>query len=108
AGTRGASDRAAAGGSPVGEHPSPDRSGVQPKDDHRGPGEPAEAPAGVDAGATLGGGDSTAQGGAEEASGPELARAVLDAALAKRRAAAANPRRRSGEGTGKRPRGYSG
>lgn len=41
--------------------------------------------------------------------GPELARAVLDAALAKRKAAAANPRRRSGEGSGgKRPRGYSG
>ncbi|WP_312034573.1 DciA family protein [Actinoplanes sp. TBRC 11911] len=47
--------------------------------------------------------------GAEGASGPELARAVLDAALAKRRDAAARaPRRRSGEGTGKRPRGYSG
>ncbi|WP_433386024.1 DUF721 domain-containing protein [Actinoplanes sp. CA-142083] len=54
-------------------------------------------------------GDSEAQGGAEGASGPELARAVLDAALAKRKAAAANPRRRSGTGaTGKRPRGYSG
>jgi predicted nucleic acid-binding Zn ribbon protein len=34
---------------------------------------------------------------------------VLDAALAKRRAAAANPRRRTGDGgTGKRLRGYSG
>jgi predicted nucleic acid-binding Zn ribbon protein len=41
--------------------------------------------------------------------GPELARAVLDAALAKRREAARNPRRRATvEGTGRRPRGYSG
>jgi predicted nucleic acid-binding Zn ribbon protein len=55
------------------------------------------------------GGDSGAQEAAEGTSGPELARAVLDAALAKRRAAATNPRRRSGDGgTGKRPRGYSG
>ena len=42
-----------------------------------------------------------------EPAGPELARAVLDAALAKRRDAARTPRRR-GDGTGKRPRGYSG
>ena len=42
--------------------------------------------------------------------GPELARAVLDAALAKRRAAPRTPRRRTGEseGEGKRLRGYSG
>jgi predicted nucleic acid-binding Zn ribbon protein len=42
--------------------------------------------------------------------GPELARAVLDAALARRRAAQQAPRRRteSGEGTGRRLRGYSG
>src|SRR5215213_5683871 len=40
--------------------------------------------------------------------GPELARAVLDAALAKRRAAPRTPRRRAGEGEGKRLRGYSG
>jgi predicted nucleic acid-binding Zn ribbon protein len=41
--------------------------------------------------------------------GPELARAVLDAALAKRRSAQP-PRRRAetGEGTGRRLRGYSG
>jgi predicted nucleic acid-binding Zn ribbon protein len=46
---------------------------------------------------------------AEEAvAGPELARAVLDAALTKRRAAARTPRRRSGEDTGRRLRGYSG
>ncbi|GIE92213.1 DUF721 domain-containing protein [Actinoplanes regularis] len=41
--------------------------------------------------------------------GPELARAVLDAALAKRRDAARQPRRRTGGGSGeKRLRGYSG
>jgi predicted nucleic acid-binding Zn ribbon protein len=42
--------------------------------------------------------------------GPELARAVLDAALAKRRSNQQAPRRRtdSGEGTGRRLRGYSG
>ena len=42
--------------------------------------------------------------------GPELARAVLDAALAKRRGAPRTPRRRTGEGQGegKRLRGYSG
>jgi len=42
--------------------------------------------------------------------GPELARAVLDAALAKRRAAQQSPRRRTGSGeyTGRRLRGYSG
>ncbi|WP_153040043.1 DciA family protein [Actinoplanes sp. TFC3] len=42
--------------------------------------------------------------------GPELARAVLDAALAKRRAAQQQPRRRTGsaEGSEKRLRGYSG
>ena len=42
--------------------------------------------------------------------GPQLARAVLDAALAKRRAAQRAPHRRTGgsEGEGKRLRGYSG
>ncbi|GAA2844445.1 Protein of unknown function (DUF721) [Actinoplanes cyaneus] len=41
--------------------------------------------------------------------GPELARAVLDAALAKRRSAAQQPRRRTGgKGGEKRLRGYSG
>jgi len=57
-------------------------------------------------------GASEPQGGAEDTSGPQLARAVLDAALAKRRDfAARNPRRRSpgsGEGSGRRLRGYSG
>jgi predicted nucleic acid-binding Zn ribbon protein len=42
------------------------------------------------------------------AAGPELARAVLDAALAKRRAAARTPRRRAREEGGARLRGYSG
>ena len=47
---------------------------------------------------------------AADASGPELARAVLDAALAKRQQNnARRPRRRTGEpGEGKRLRGYSG
>jgi predicted nucleic acid-binding Zn ribbon protein len=44
---------------------------------------------------------------AEGQTGPELARAVIDAALTKRRAAARTPRRR-GEDTGRRLRGYSG
>ena len=44
----------------------------------------------------------------DEMAGPELARAVLDAALAKRRAAPRTPRRGTGEGEGKRLRGYSG
>jgi predicted nucleic acid-binding Zn ribbon protein len=48
--------------------------------------------------------------GGEAAAGPELARAVLDAALAKRRAAQRAPRRHTddGQGGGKRLRGYSG
>ena len=44
----------------------------------------------------------------QDPAGPELARAVLDAALAKRRAAPRTPRRRTGEGEGRRLRGYSG
>jgi predicted nucleic acid-binding Zn ribbon protein len=71
--------------------------------------EPSEPAAPANAGSTPGGGDPDGEGTAQGASGPELTRAVLDAALAKRRDAAARaPRRRSGEGTGKRPRGYSG
>ncbi|MBL7260816.1 DciA family protein [Paractinoplanes lichenicola] len=72
---------------------------------------PAAAPGGVDHGPGGGEGASEPQGGAEGGSGPQLARAVLDAALAKRREAARNPRRRSGgsgEGSGRRLRGYSG
>jgi len=64
------------------------------------------------AGPQDGAGTGAEPGATDEASGPELARAVLDAALAKRREAAARyPRRRpggSGEGSGRRPRGYSG
>jgi predicted nucleic acid-binding Zn ribbon protein len=72
--------------------------------------EPADGVVGPEAGATQGEGGSGAQEGADGPAGPELARAVLDAALAKRRAAASVPRRRgaSGEGTNKRLRGYSG
>ena len=53
--------------------------------------------------------EKPAEGTAEPA-GPELARAVLDAALAKRKAAARAPRRPTGEsgGQGRRLRGYSG
>jgi predicted nucleic acid-binding Zn ribbon protein len=72
---------------------------------------PAEAAGEPEVGPAPGAGESGAQGDAEGTSGPDLARAVLDAALAKRRAAAGNPRRRTGagaDGTGKRPRGYSG
>ncbi|HET6533958.1 MAG TPA: DciA family protein, partial [Actinoplanes sp.] len=46
--------------------------------------------------------------GAGDPAGPELARAVLDAALAKRRASARAPRRRTGDGAEPRLRGYSG
>ncbi|GLY07315.1 MULTISPECIES: DciA family protein [Actinoplanes] len=47
--------------------------------------------------------------GADGPAGPELARAVLDAALARRREAMRQPRKRAGSGTGqKRLRGYSG
>ena len=61
------------------------------------------------AGSTMDGGDLGGEKAAEGVAGPELARAVLDAALARRRdAAARTPRRRPAEGTGKRPRGYSG
>jgi predicted nucleic acid-binding Zn ribbon protein len=46
----------------------------------------------------------------QDPAGPELARAVLDAALAKRRATQQRPRPRGegGDGTGRRLRGYSG
>jgi predicted nucleic acid-binding Zn ribbon protein len=54
------------------------------------------------------GGPEGAQDGSAGVTGPELARAVLDAALAKRRGAA-RPRRRAGEdGDARRLRGYSG
>jgi predicted nucleic acid-binding Zn ribbon protein len=44
----------------------------------------------------------------EGVAGPELARAALDAALARRKSAAQAPRRRSGGDSGARLRGYSG
>ncbi|WP_250031893.1 DUF721 domain-containing protein [Paractinoplanes maris] len=64
---------------------------------------------GTSDGATGGAAGDGGEGG-EAAAGPQLARAVLDAALARRQAAARMPRRRpgSGEGSGKRLRGYSG
>ena len=65
------------------------------------------------AGGTGSDGSGSAPGVAADggtAVGPELARAVLDAALARRRATQQAPRRRTGndEGTGRRLRGYSG
>jgi predicted nucleic acid-binding Zn ribbon protein len=72
-------------------------------------------PAGADL-AGLGGADGRAGGdrgagpGEDGLAGPDLARAVLDAAMAKRRAGARIPGRRTGGGEdgGKRLRGYSG
>ncbi|GAB1688378.1 DUF721 domain-containing protein [Krasilnikovia sp. M28-CT-15] len=72
---------------------------------------------GPEAGGPKAGGPSTDRAGGSGdgqgtagAAGPELARAVLDAALAKRRAAQRAPRRSGagGEGGGRRLRGYSG
>ncbi|MFC3739902.1 DUF721 domain-containing protein [Paractinoplanes deccanensis] len=76
--------------------------------------DPAERPAGpsggAEGGSPQGSGASSVQEGAEGPSGPELARAVLDAALARRRENAARKPRRAGAGSGgeRRPRGYSG
>lgn len=71
---------------------------------------PAAASAGSEGAAASPGSAGSAASGSEAPAGPQLARAVLDAALAKRRAAHQQPRRRtsSGEGDGKRLRGYSG
>ncbi len=79
-----------AGKQPASRGGQADESGAQPP----GAGDGATAPA-ADAGTAV---------------GPELARAVLDAALARRRASQQAPRRRTenGEGTGRRLRGYSG
>jgi predicted nucleic acid-binding Zn ribbon protein len=70
--------------------------------------DPAASVGGTGADAAGSGPGVAADGGT--AVGPELARAVLDAALARRRAAQQAPRRRTGndEGTGRRLRGYSG
>ena len=71
------------------------------------PGPPKDGPGTAAAGAA---GSAASAGEAGTTVGPELARAVLDAALAKRRALQQAPRRRTGndEGTGRRLRGYSG
>jgi predicted nucleic acid-binding Zn ribbon protein len=73
-----------------------------------GPSGSAETSGSLEGGSVRGGAGPDAQGTAEDVSGPELARAVIDAALTKRRAAARSPRPRSGEGSGRRLRGYSG
>jgi predicted nucleic acid-binding Zn ribbon protein len=96
---------------PKGDFPRPDQAGDSWYDL-----EPAGAAGEPDVDQIPRPGDSEAQRAAEgpggaDVAGPELARAVLDAALAKRRAAAGIPRRRTGTGaddTGNRPRGYSG
>jgi predicted nucleic acid-binding Zn ribbon protein len=81
------------------EQPPPASGSVRPS--------PANSPAGV--GGTPAAGDSAADGDAGGVSGPELARAVIDAALAKRRAAATTRGpRRGGSSDGRRARGYSG
>ncbi|MBU2669972.1 DUF721 domain-containing protein [Actinoplanes bogorensis] len=87
----------------AGERDRDERPAAPRRDPRSGPGR-AEAGSGPQEGA------EGVSGGPEGASGPELARAVLDAALAKRREAARTPRRRTGtgEGSGKRLRGYSG
>jgi predicted nucleic acid-binding Zn ribbon protein len=83
----------------------------------RPPEAPAEASGTVDGTPSPGSGGSGAQADAQAASGtgdsdlagPELARAVLDAALARRRDAARAPRRsRAGDESNRRLRGYSG
>ncbi|GAA3936221.1 hypothetical protein Aau02nite_64280 [Amorphoplanes auranticolor] len=95
AAARGAAKRAAAGKA-AGD--AEDATGRQPPS--------AAGGAGSDGSASAPG--VAADGGT--AVGPELARAVLDAALARRRATQQAPRRRTGndEGTGRRLRGYSG
>ena len=92
------SDESADGRAAGAARPGPDaaeRAAAGPKNAAHGPGQGAPGP--------------TAQAGAEGVAGPDLARAVLDAALA-RRQQNQQARRRSGTGTGsgKRLRGYSG
>ena len=98
-------------------HPHPDEDGSfydqvpphQREAPASGSRRPSPAPGAEGVGETPPKGDSVADGVAEGVSGPELARAVIDAALTKRRAAAASRgTRRAGEGTGRRLRGYSG
>jgi predicted nucleic acid-binding Zn ribbon protein len=71
--------------------------------------EPEPRDDGPDTGAgPLAGGAASVPEGPPDVTGPELARAVLDAALAKRRAAPRGPRRGTGAEGGARLRGYSG
>jgi predicted nucleic acid-binding Zn ribbon protein len=101
--------------------PEPDRAGDRPEPTpvDRAESTPADGgrttPTGEGLTTAAGGGQTTAAGGGqitpsgdEPTAGPELARAVLDAALAKRKAAARTPRRQSGGDAGARLRGYSG
>jgi predicted nucleic acid-binding Zn ribbon protein len=92
--------------------PEPPADGGRETEAGPGAGREAEADrAGPAAGADLAGagaGDDPAGSAEATPGGPELARAVLDAALAKRKAAARTPRRRSGGDAGARLRGYSG
>jgi predicted nucleic acid-binding Zn ribbon protein len=99
-----------------GEDGNPPAVAPAPRDPRRSQrsAEPSEAPT---RGSAPGAGNSAAQRDAEAPSaddstdlaGPDLARAVLDAALTKRREAARNPRRRRGaDESGRRLRGYSG
>jgi predicted nucleic acid-binding Zn ribbon protein len=87
----------------------PERAAPRSEDSLKGADRPAATSKGADGGTTQGKGPPKAQEGSEESSGPELARAVLDAALAKRREnQARRPRRAGGSGEGRRLRGYSG
>ncbi|GIF08823.1 hypothetical protein Asi03nite_63610 [Actinoplanes siamensis] len=97
-----------AGGDATGSGARSNAAGVGPAGRTLGAGPDAGAgAAGGGAGPNAGGADVAGAGAAK--AGPELARAVLDAALAKRREAARQPRRRGGAGGGeKRLRGYSG
>jgi predicted nucleic acid-binding Zn ribbon protein len=97
------------GGRPQARPPAPRGSGrPQPP---VGPANAADGPSTPDADGS--GAQRAAEGPSaaadDDLAGPDLARAVLDAALAKRRADARNPRRRpSGGESGRRLRGYSG
>jgi predicted nucleic acid-binding Zn ribbon protein len=96
-------------GHPPGRPPAPRGSGgAEP------PAEPSGAVDGArnraaDGSGPQPGAQTPSGGGDPDLAGPELARAVLDAALTKRREAARTPRRRSdGTESGRRLRGYSG
>jgi predicted nucleic acid-binding Zn ribbon protein len=96
-------------GYPQGRPPAPrDSGGPQPPSEPSGAVDGARSPAADGSGPQRGAQPPSAAGDPDLA-GPELARAVLDAALTKRREATRNPRRRSdGTESGRRLRGYSG